>query len=151
VAVKFTTGKTPTQASRVPTETPFVDKGSLSGVNQSWIRHFQSVQAQQPFNPIAVAAAQSPLTVDAIHNVLFITTGGGAFSLILGPSKSSPFSFYVIVKADAGGGAITVTPNGTDTINGGGPLALTPTQWRVTILIPDGNKNWSAFSVPGGG
>lgn len=151
MAVKFTIAKTPTQASRVPTETPLLQKGSLSGVSQAWIRHFQTIQEQQPFNPALIAAALSPLTVDAIHNVLFITTGGAAFNLILGPSKSAPFSIYVIVKADAGVGAITVTPAPGDTINAAGPLALTPTRWRVSIFIPDKNTNWSAFSIAGGG
>jgi hypothetical protein len=151
MAVKFTAAKTPTQASRVPTETPLLDKGTPSGVSQAWIRHFESTKQQQPFNPIAVVAALSPLIVDAIHNVLFITTGAAAFSLILGQSKSSPFSIYVIIKADAGAGAITVSPAPGDTINGAGPLALTPTRWRATILIPDGNHNWEAFSIAGGG
>jgi hypothetical protein len=149
MAVRFTFGKTPTQSSRVPTETPFHDKGSLSGVSQPWIRHFQSMQAQMPFNPFAVAAALSPLTVDSIHNVLLINAGGG-FTVQLGPSKSAPFSFYTVTNV-SGGGAITILPNGTDTINGLASLTQTATQWRTTFLIPDGKTNWVAFSIAGGG
>jgi hypothetical protein len=151
VMVKFIPFKTPTQAPLINAATPFIDKTSPSGLSHAGIRMLQSLQAQQPLNPIAVASAQSPLIVDAIHNVLFITTGAGAFSLILGQAKSSPFSVYVIIKADAGAGVITVNPNGADTINGGGPLALTSAQWRATILITDGNKNWWAGSIAGGG
>jgi hypothetical protein len=149
--VRFVPAKAPTQAPLITGATPFIDSKSPSGLSHTGLRTMQLLQAQQPFNPVAIAATLSPLTVDAIHNLLFITTGANPFSLILGPAKSSPFSVYVIVKADAGGGAITVTPNGTDTINGAGPLALTPTRWRATVLFPDGNKNWEAFSVAGGG
>lgn len=149
--VKFTSTKSPTQAPLINGATPFIDKNSASGLSHIGLRTLQLLQAQQPFNPVAQAAASSPVTVDSIHNVLFITTGASPFSVKLGPVKSSPFSFYVFIKADAGGGQITLTPNGTDTINGAGPLALTPTQWRVTILVPDGNKNWAAFSIAGGG
>ena|ERR1700688_765334 len=149
MAVRVTALKTPTQAPIINGATQFIDSKSQSGLSQAGLRALQLLQAQMPFNPIA--ANLSPLTVDSIHNVFFITTGGGAFSVKLGPSKSSPFSIYVLVKADAGAGAITVTPAPGDTINGGGALALTATQWRVTILIPDSNKGWVAFSVAGGG
>jgi hypothetical protein len=149
--VKFVAAKTPTQAPLITGATPFIDKTSPSGLSRVGIRTLQLLQAQQPFNPVAQAAASSPVTVDSVHNVLFITTGTNPFSVLLGPVKSSPFSIYVIVKADAGAGQITVTPAAGDFINGAGTLALTPTQFRVTILIPDGNKSWEAFSVAGGG
>ena len=151
MAVRFIKSKAPTQAPLITGATPFLDPKSPSGLSHVGIRTLQLLQAQQPLNPISEPATASPLTVDSVHNVLFITTGAGAFNLNLGPSKSSPFSIYVVIKADAGAGAITVSPAPGDSINGGGPLALTPTQWRVTLLIPDGNHNWSAFSVPGGG
>ena len=147
--VRFVSFKTPTQAPIINGATKFIDSQSTSGLSDTGLRALQLLQAQQPFNP--VVANVSPVTVDSIHNVLFVTTGANPFSVLLGPTKSSPFSAYVIVKADAGAGQITVTPNGADTINGAGALPLTNTQWRVTILIPDGNKNWSAFSVAGGG
>jgi hypothetical protein len=149
--VKFTNAKAPTQAPLIGGATPFIDPKSQSGLSRIGIRTLQLLQAQQPFNPIAQSPASSPVTVDSAHNVLFITTGANPFSVRLGPVKSSPFSFYVFIKADAGAGQITLTPNGTDTINGLGPLALTATQWRMTIIIPDGNKNWAAFSIAGGG
>lgn len=149
--VKFNSFKAPTQAPLINGATPFIDPKSKSGLSQIGIRTLQLLQAQQPLNPFAVLAAASPLIPDSIHNVYFITTGAGAFNVNLGPVKSSPFSLYVFIKADAGAGAITLNPNGTDTINGGGSLAQTATQWRVTILIPDGKKNWSAFSIAGGG
>lgn len=143
--------KAPTQAPLIPITTPFQDSKSASGVSFAWLQALQALQRQKPFNPILIAAALSPLTVDSAHNVLFVTTGAGAFSLILGPAKTSPFSMYVVIKADAGAGAITITPNGIDTINGGGPLAQAATRWRTTVLIPDGKSNWVAFSVTGGG
>jgi hypothetical protein len=150
---RFTVAKSPTQITPVPLQTPFLDKTSPSGVAPTWIRHLQAVQAQQPMNPTFVAQALSPLTVDAIHNVLFISPAG-AFTVQLGPSKSSPFSFYVIINA-TGGGAITILPDTmapiADTINGLASLMQVNAQWRVTILIPDGKSNWEAFSVAGGG
>lgn len=147
--VKFNTFKTPTQAPLITEATPFIDKNSKSGLSYTGLRTLQLLQAQQPFNPIAVTA--SPVIPDSIHNVLFITTGANPFAVNLGPVKTSPFSIYVFIKADAGAGAITLNPNGADKINGAGPLALTPTQWRVAILIPDGKSNWAAFSIAGGG
>src|SRR3974390_422364 len=100
--VRITSFKSPTQAPIINGATKIIDMKSVSGLSQTGLRALQLLQAQQPFNPVAIAASQSPFTVDSIHNVLFITTGAGAFSVLLGPSKSSPFSFYVIVKADAG-------------------------------------------------
>jgi hypothetical protein len=148
MAVRFTTGKSPTQITPVPVSTKLLDPNTPTGVSMPWLKHFQAVQAQQPFNPTFVAASLSPLTVDAIHNVLFITTGGG-FIVQLGPAKSSPFSMYLIVNADGGG--ITIRPNGTDTINGAGPIVQTAAIWRTTILVPDLKSNWLAFSIAGGG
>jgi hypothetical protein len=149
--VRVIAAKIPTQAPIVNGAVPFIDKSSPSGLSHTGLRVLQLLQAQQPFNPIAEPSSASPLIPDSIHNVLFITTGANPFAVNLGPVKSSPFSMYVLIKADAGAGVITVNPNGADTINGGGPLALTSTQWRATILIPDGNKNWWAGSIAGGG
>jgi len=148
--VKVVTGKTPTQAPLINGATQFLDKSSASGLSIAGLRALQAIQAQKPFNPTLVPAALSPMIVDSVHNVLFITTGGAPFSLILGPSKTSPFSMYIVIQAD-GTGVITVAPTGTDTINGAGILALTAAQWRATVLIPDGKSNWEAFSIAGGG
>ncbi len=147
--VKVNTFKNPTQAPIINGLVKIVDPSSQSGLTAAGLRALQLLQAQAPFNPIAEKV--SPVTVDSINNVLFITTGANPFTVNLGPVKTSPFSFYVFIKADAGAGAITLNPNGADTINGGGPLALVATQWRVSIAIPDGKSNWAVFSIAGGG
>jgi hypothetical protein len=138
-----------TQAPRIPTETPFVDKNSQSGVSFAWIQALQALQTQKPFNPSPVSV--TPYIVGSVYNVTLVTTGAGAFTVNLGPSKGSPFSFYVVVKVDVGAGAITIKPKGADTINGAASVVQPATQWRVTVLIPDGKSNWVAFSLTGGG
>ena len=136
------------QPPRVPIETKFADDKSQSGVSFPWQRFLQQLQAQKPFTPTFVSA--TPYLAGASFNVILVTTGAGAFSLNLGPAKSSPFSIYVIVKIDAGAGAITIKPNGTDTVNGAASLAQPATQWRVSIVIPDQKNNWIVFSLTGG-
>ena len=136
------------QSSRVPVETPFADPKSQSGISYAWLRFLQSLQSEQPFS--AVFASATPYLVGAQFNVVLVTTGAGAFTLNLGPAKSSPFSVYVIVKIDAGAGAITIKPNGADTVNGVASLTQPATQWRVSILVPDQKSNWIVFSLTGG-
>jgi hypothetical protein len=140
-----------TQAPLIPQTTPLLDKNAPNGVSFEWMQALQALQAQKPYNPVHISAVMTPLIVDSIHNVLFITTGPSAFTVQLGPAKSSPFSIYLIVKADAGAGAITINPSGVDSINGAPSLVQLATQWRTTVLVPDNKSNWLAFSVAGGG
>ena len=66
----------------------------------------------------------SPYTPVANDEVLEITTGGSGYTVDLPAASAVAGRRLVVIKADSGAGAVTVTPNGGDTIDGASSLTI---------------------------
>lgn len=67
----------------------------------------------------------------------------GQVDLQLPPVVNSLGLVYVLKKADATANPVNIVPDGSDTIDGGGTVAMT-TAWQVTRLFCDGTQ-WLAW------
>ena len=93
-------------------------------------------------NPTAVAFAASPYTVLAADTVLLLDTSGGAVEVDL-PAVASSSGRVLTIKDEAGSAgtnAITIDPNGTETIDGSATSATITTNFGVMELVCDGTQ-----------
>lgn len=89
-------------------------------------------------------AANTTLTADDI--VIVATGGASGITLYLPAAASSQYKVYLVIKADAGAGAVTLDAHSSETINGATTYALS-TQWKAALVWCDG----SAWVVLGTG
>lgn len=87
-----------------------------------------------------VNSAVTPYAFTGNDNVLFVTTGAGAFIVNILTAVGSPGLEIIIKKVDAGIGVCTITPNGAETIDGAPNYALA-VQNKYVVLVSDG-ANW---------
>lgn len=83
-------------------------------------------------------------------NVILADATAGAITVTLPPAVNK--NMFRVVKIDSSGNAVTIVPNGTDTIGGGASLALAA-QGDGTQISSDGINAWyaSANTTGGGG
>jgi hypothetical protein len=89
---------------------------------------------------VTVISAQQTLTTQQ----LVVTNSGSAFDLDLPASSLNTGRTYRIYNK--GAGAVTITPNGSDTIGGAASLVLA--QGESVIITSDGIGNWATFGAP---
>ena len=91
----------------------------------------------------------SPYTVLSTDEVIIVTTGAGGYTVDLPAASTNAGRKLIIIKADSGAGAITVTPAGADTIEGSATKSLT-SQYNKIGLISDGSSIWYDLGTGGG-
>jgi len=96
--------------------------------------------AQRVLIPITALSSGSPYTVLSTDEVLLITTGASAYTVNL-PAASTAGRKVLVIKVDSGAGAITVTPNGSDTIEGAATKVISSQYGKVGI-VSDGTATW---------
>ena len=79
--------------------------------------------------------------VAGVPQYVFITTGAVAFAVTLPTAVGIAGRLYTFKKIDAGIGAVTITPNGAETIDLAANYSLAASQKYVTI-ISDGAVWW---------
>ncbi|GAB4434129.1 MAG: hypothetical protein Kow00120_00250 [Anaerolineae bacterium] len=80
-------------------------------------------------------AVDATLTADDI--VIVATGGASGITLTLPGAANSPYKVYLVIKADAGAGAVTLDGEGSETINGAATYALSA-QWKAALVWCDG-------------
>jgi hypothetical protein len=76
--------------------------------------------------------------------VIFANATSGNIAVTLPPASSHPFKMYSVKKTDSSANTVTITPSGSDTIDGQSSIVLTA-QYMVFTVISDGT-NWHAIS-----
>ena len=69
-----------------------------------------------------------------------VTAGASTIAVTL-PAATGSGQAYIIKKVDSGAGAVTVTPNGTDKIDGASTFSLSA-QWKYVSIIDGASGNW---------
>ena len=90
---------------------------------------------------LSVHPASTTFSVLAEDQLVVCDASGAAFDVELPPAASSPGVTIRVKKADASANAVTLTPDGSDTIDGAGSYALS-TQYAGVTVISDGTSWW---------
>ncbi len=86
-----------------------------------------------------VVTSTTPFLMTSVYNVALIDSTVGAFIVDLPAAASYPGITYWIKKIDASINAVTITPNGTETIDGAATYVLTAKNKYVVILCDGGS------------
>lgn len=106
--------------------------------SQRTLRNWEHLRRPEfSLTPVRSTAVATTLTADDF----MLNCTGGSFAVNLPTASGIPGRPYVIKKSNAG--TITVTPNGTQTIDGAASLAVTSA--AVARLISDDTGNWLRF------
>lgn len=119
----------PERASYTPITPPATLAEYVALQNPRLARLAQHVaHLQTPGHRIVTAAA----TLTEADDVVLCNSTGGSFAVTLPLASSVPNQNYRIKKTVAAN-TVTITPSGSDTIDGAATLAVT-TQWQTTWL-----------------
>lgn len=94
--------------------------------------------------------ADSPVTVAPGDRLLIVNAVGGPVVLNIPTGASKKGRFFEVIKTDASANAVTVTPGGGQTINGGATLAIT-TQWQTVGIVSTGPNYVGVYGAVGTG
>lgn len=99
-------------------------------------------------NPsVTELAATGSLTGSARRHLYLLDTGGGAVELTLPALSGVSAAYRPTIILETAGNNLTLTPAGSDTINGGASMVIA-TQYAGVELIPDKtNTNWIAVTA----
>ena len=100
---------------------------------------YYHLTASQHASLTALTTVSSLTTLNATHGYVLCNAASGAFTLNL-PAASTRKRYH-LKKIDASANAITVTPNGADTIQGAGTFSLN-TQYKSITIYSDGTSTW---------
>ena len=92
-----------------------------------------------------IAAADSPYTVQPRDVFLRGNATAGAITVNLPTAVGRAGAMYIVKKSDASANAVTVTPNGAETIDGAATFPL-PAQWDAVMVQSDGT-NWMVLAT----
>lgn len=90
-----------------------------------------------------LATVAADLTLGPGHQTVAVDTTSGAVEVTLPPANGCPGQLYRIKRISAGANNVTITPDGSDTIEGDASRTLS-TQWAGLTLIAQGTR-WLAF------
>ncbi len=90
--------------------------------------------------PVTPKSSGSPYSVAATDEVILVTTGGSGYTVNL-PAASTAGRKVLIIKADSGAGAVTVSRAGSDTIEGATSKTVS-SQYGKVGLVSDGTSTW---------
>jgi hypothetical protein len=97
--------------------------------------------------------ADSPVTVAPGDRLLIVNAVGGPVVINIPTGASKKGRFFEVIKTDASANAVTITPGGGQTVNGGATLAIT-TQWQTVGIVSIGPNyigTYGAVGTGGGG
>lgn len=96
--------------------------------------------ATAPIDHQAIDNTDSPYTVllNANHNVVIVDASGGAVTVALPPVANWTDQFIIVKKTDATNN-ITISPDGSETIDGSADHVLN-TQYDFVMLFSDGSN-----------
>ena len=97
----------------------------------------------QEFNGSAYSNKTGAYTSDLSEGVICVDATSGALALKL-PAATGSGRFLRIKKVDASANAVTVTPNGTDKVEGASTVALS-SQYAFCTLFDDSKGVWLKF------
>lgn len=89
------------------------------------------------------AALTGNTTLDATHSIVGVDATSGNLVITLPSAAGITGRTYSVMKIDSGANTVTVTPDGSETINGAGTLVLS-SQFDDCRLVSNGT-NWLAF------
>lgn len=131
-------------------DTNFTNKVPVAADYIPWIQDSDGVAYSATMQVLAnlfatLAALNSTVEVVSANLTLsdeqmVVANSGGAFAIDLPASSLNTGRAYQIYNK--GAGAVTITPNGADTIAGGASLVLA--QYDSAIIRADGLGDWSA-------
>lgn len=85
-------------------------------------------------------AANSTTTLDASNLVLGVDTSSGAVQVNLPAASANPGRTYWVKNMGGAGNNVTLTPNGSDTVEGAANLAIT--DGKSYQVISEGSSDW---------
>lgn len=97
----------------------------------------------RPQTPVITKGANYTITTDDIGSIFVADATGGAFTLTLPAAGDVEDGQGVRVMQEGTGGAVTIAPNGSDTINDASSFVLRP-QYGWVDIISDG-ADWVAL------
>ena len=109
-------------------------------ITTTWFVSSSGTTVNQANNWQAVRAITSTATLGWDDNTVFADATSGAITVNLRAATNMTGKVYTIKKTDASANAVTVDPNGTETVDGAATYALTVQYQSVTIAC-DGT-NW---------
>ena len=92
------------------------------------------------YAPVTLKSSGSPYSVASGDEVIIVTTGASGYIVNL-PAASTAGRKLIIIKGDSGAGAVTVTPAGSDTIEGAASKSI-PGQYGKVGIVSDGVSVW---------
>lgn len=92
-----------------------------------------------PFGLVPTSDVDDNYDVRGRDVLILGNASGGAFSVYLPPAESAVYRLLVIKKIDASANAITVDPDGAETIDGSSSYSLS-SQWDFLIIVSDGSS-----------
>ena len=93
-----------------------------------------------------IVSKTTTYTATANDRVILCDSSAGAWTLTLPAASGVTDKIYYIKKTDSSGNAITIDPNGTETIDGATTLSIS-VQYDAYAIVSDGS-NWHAISEP---
>jgi len=91
----------------------------------------------------------SPYSVLATDEILSVTTGATGFSVLLPAANANAGRKLLMIKADAGAGAVVIARAGLDTIEGATTKTI-GSQYGKVGLVCDGTAVWYDLGTGGG-
>jgi hypothetical protein len=116
---------------------PVLSNGSAWVPVSNWIAARKKITS--------VSSAYPVVTADDV----IVTTGASSFAVTLPAADASNEGREIEVKHN-GTGTVTLTPDGSDTIDGGASLAMA-SQYNSAIVRSDGAGNWLLLTTATGG
>jgi hypothetical protein len=90
---------------------------------------------------VSVNAKSAAYTATVNDFAIPVTAGSGGVTITLPASSSSKGQVLYLQKVDSAAGAVTITPNGSDKINGASSASLA-SQYNSLTIVADGSGNW---------
>jgi hypothetical protein len=121
-------------------ERMIIDNTGKVGIGISGPTSNLSLNGSLALTTFTHSTSPANLTLDDSHSFVIITASTGNVNLPL--ASSCPGRMYIIKHTFNGLGSVTITPNGTDNIDGTN-AAVSLGILQAYILISDGASNWS--------
>lgn len=115
-------------SSSAVTTSGIIDNGSVVAFNRGLQRKSSSISANT--------------TIDTTYDMVLVTTGAGGVTVTLPAATGLTGQVYAIQKVDSGAGALTIAPNGTDTINGTNGNVSTTLQHSIYEVVWESSTGW---------
>jgi hypothetical protein len=104
-----------------------------------------SVQLNDNGEILSIVGTAVNMTANVNQYTVVADATAGAILVRLPSASAVPGRIYVVKKGDASANAVTITPNGTDLVEGGAGFSLT-TQNDAVEIQSDGINNWHILS-----